>query len=194
MSTSDLVEWQRYSPEGIIEPWLTWPFMDEIHSWDLSKLIMLETGAGRSTRYWRSRCAWVDTIEANEEWAAQALLDCHAAGATNGRMIAQTVADGTEKGKQSYLEMLHHLPRYYDLIVVDGIYRVEAIEFAIRELETGKGGYIFIDNLDQDYVFISPKAMDLIQPFEQKIFIQPGHVNHEGKPWNTRWVKVPKLL
>lgn len=48
-----------------------------------------------------------------------------------------------------------------------------------------------IDNLDQDYVWISPKAMELIEPYESEVFIQQNHINHEGKPWNTRWVKIP---
>ena len=49
-------------------------------------------------------------------------------------------------------------------------------------------GVIIIDNLDQDFVWISPKAMELIAHYNQKIFIQPTHINHEGKPWNTRYV------
>ena len=48
-----------------------------------------------------------------------------------------------------------------------------------------------IDNLDQDYVWISPKAMELIEPYESEVFIQQNHINYEGKPWNTRWVKIP---
>ena len=86
MNTSKLVEWQRIdSVNGLVEPWLTHPFMDMIKTWDLSDKTILETGGGRSTAWWRSKAKWVDTIESSEEWETQIINDLNTANLNNGR-------------------------------------------------------------------------------------------------------------
>lgn len=190
MNTQELVEWQRIDPENnLVEPWFTWPFMEEIKKWDLSHKTMLETGGGRSTAWWRKKCAWVDTLESNSDWATQVVVDCQNHGLHNGRLFHGDIADGTPDGMIQYLSLLPK-DTMYDVVVVDGIYRVEILQWAISHLK-GRNGLVFIDNLDQDFVWISPKAMELIAPFKGEVFIQPGHINHEGKPWNSRYIKIP---
>jgi hypothetical protein len=45
MNTAELVEWQRIDPiNGLVEPWLTHPFMDLVKTWNLKNVTMLETG------------------------------------------------------------------------------------------------------------------------------------------------------
>lgn len=45
MNTSELVEWQRIDLTcGLVEPWLTHPFMDMVKHWDLATTTVLETG------------------------------------------------------------------------------------------------------------------------------------------------------
>lgn len=192
MNTEELVEWQRIdSDNNLIEPWLTHPFMDWVKTLDLSDKVVLEFGAGRSTAWWRKKAKWVDTIEANTEWAMQAMKDCVSNNLTNGSIQYEDICDGmatTELPKYMNL-ILDRQP--YDIIIIDGIYRTEVTEWAISHLKVNNGGMLFIDNLDQDFVWISHKAMELIEPYESEVFIQPNHINHEGKPWNTRWVKIP---
>ena len=52
----------------------------------------------------------------------------------------------------------------------------------------GRGGLLIADNFDQDYVWISPLANELMMPYKdvEQMFYQPNHTNHEGKQWNTR--------
>jgi len=192
MNTEELVEWQRIDADNnLIEPWLTHPFMDWVKTLDLSDKVVLEFGAGRSTAWWRKKAKWVDTVEANTEWAMQAMKDCVSNNLTNGSIHYEDICDGmatTELPKYMNL-ILDRQP--YDIIIIDGIYRTEVTEWAISHLKVNNGGMLFIDNLDQDFVWISPKAMELIEPYESQVFIQPNHINHEGKPWNTRWVKIP---
>lgn len=193
MNTSELVEWQRIDPEnGLVEPWLTWPFMDWVKTLDLSEKRILEFGAGRSTAWWRKKSKWVDSVESNTEWAHQAIRDCHIAGLENGAIYYDDIADGIPAEMQRYMSVLDRIPKvhFYDIIVIDGIYRTEIVEWAKTYLKYTGGGYMFIDNLDQDFVWISPKAMELVNELEGEVFIQPGHVNHEGKPWNTRYYIV----
>lgn len=192
MNTIDLVEWQRIDPEnGLVEPWLTWPFMEWVKKMDLSGKTICEFGAGRSTQWWRKKAKWVDSIEANIEWALQATKDCEANNLTNGSIYYKDIPDGM--AIQYLSEYLSLIPnnRVYDIIIIDGIYRTEMIEWSIAHLKGNNGGYLFIDNLDQDFVWISPKALELVAPLEGEIFIQPGHINHEGKPWNSRYYKIP---
>lgn len=191
MNTSELVEWQRIDPEnGLVEPWLTWPFMDWVKTIDLSDKTILEFGAGRSTAWWRKKAKWVDSIEANTEWAMQAKRDCVDAGLINGAIYYKDLCDGMATTEYSkYMELVPS-KQPYNVIVVDGIYRTEVLEWAIAHLKANGGGYLFIDNLNQDFVWISPKAMELVDGLEGEVFIQPGHTNHEGKPWNTRYYVV----
>lgn len=191
MNTNDLVEWQRIDPEnGLVEPWLTWPFMDWVKKQDLSDKTILEFGAGRSTAWWRKKAKWVDSIEANTEWAIQAMKDCASNGLSNGVIYYEDICDGIVTTE--YPKYLRLIPdwREYNVIVVDGIYRTEVLEWAIAHLRVNGGGCLFIDNLDQDFVWISPQAMELVDGLRGEVFIQPGHVNHDGKPWNTRYYIV----
>jgi len=199
MNTTELVEWQKLAPNGLVYPWWTHPFLDVLETWDLKDKVWLEFGAGRSTAWLRSKCKYVVSIEANLEWAAQANSDCALNNLYNGRVLCEKdLPDGQQDRKQEYFDLIpldilgHDLERLYpfDIISIDGIWRTECIQWAIDHFK-GRGGIIVIDNLDQDFVWISPKAMELIEPYESEVFIQPNHINHEGKPWNTRWVKIP---
>lgn len=188
---SILVEWQKIAPNGFVYPWWTHPFLDVLETWDLKDKTWLEFGAGRSTAWLRSKCKWVDSIEANKEWAQSATLECGQNGLLNGMIWSaiEDLPDGVQERKEEYFELIPP-ERHYDIISVDGIWRAECIQWAIDHFK-GRGGILIIDNLDQDFVFISPFAMELIAPFEGETFIQPGHINHEGKPWNTRYYKIP---
>jgi hypothetical protein len=190
MNTSELVEWQIHDPEnGLVMCWWTHPFLDVMRTWDLKEKTFLEFGAGRGTAWLRQRCKWVDSIEANSQWAGQAQKDCLEAGFDNGAIYSANIADGIQGMQSSYFGLIPG--RQYDVISIDGIYRTEAIEWAINHFK-GREGLLIVDNLDQDFVWISPKAMELLEPYKGEIFIQPNHINHEGKPWNTRYYIIPK--
>jgi hypothetical protein len=191
MNTTDLVEWQIRSPKnGMVMCWWTHPILELIESWDWKDKNVLEFGCGRGTAWLRERSKWVDSIEADLEWAAQAEKDCREYGLGNGAIYAKQLPDGVQGTQIEYFGLIPKNTKY-DIVTIDGIYRTEAIEWAISHFE-GREGLIIIDNLDQDFVWISPKAMELIAPYEGEVFIQPNHTNHEGKAWNTRYVKIPK--
>lgn len=194
MNTSALVEWQRVDPEnGLVEPWLTWDFMEWVKKMDLSDKTILELGAGRSTAWWRKKAKWVDSIEANPEWAIQAMKDCQDNNLTNGEMFFAEIPDGmADQYLEKYTSLIPKEKRY-DIIIIDGIYRTEMIAWGIKHLQANNGGYLFIDNLDQDFVWISPQAMEMVKWYKGETFIQMEHTNHEGKPWNTRYYYIPEL-
>jgi len=147
---------------------------------------MLETGAGRGTAWLRERCKWVDSIEADLAWAAQVQKDCDEYGLTNGRIFSAQLPDGVQERKQDYFDLIPN-DKKYDIISVDGIWRYEMLQWALDHFK-GRGGLLIADNFDQDYVWISPLANELMMPYKdvEQIFYQPNHTNHEGKQWNTR--------
>ncbi len=189
MNTSELVEWQKIAPNGLVYPWWTHPFLEELERWDLSGKRWLEFGAGRSTAWLRSKCNCVDSIEANLEWALQAKRDCEAAELFNGHIFAKQLADGVQGTAHEYFDLV---PRgtVYDIISVDGIWRNECLQWAIDHFK-GRGGILIADNFDQDFVWISPAAVELMKPYKEFVFYQPDHTNHEGKQWNTRYWIIP---
>lgn len=190
MNTSELVEWQIRSPKnGMVMCWWTHPILELIETWDWKDKNVLEFGAGRGTAWLRERSKFVVSIEADLEWAEQARKDCADYGLQNGAIYSMQLPDGVQGTQPTYFGLIPTNIKF-DIITIDGIYRTESIEWAINHFK-GRDGLLIIDNLDQDFVWISPKAMELIEPYESEVFIQPNHINHEGKPWNTRWVRIP---
>lgn len=189
-----LVEWQRIDPDnGLVFPWWTWPFMDMLKMGDYSRLSWLEFGAGLGTAWLRSKCQWVDSIEANREWADKAHSLCHLSKLYNGNIFRnpdRDIPDGIPEEIEGYFDIIPKDVKY-DVISVDGIYRYEAVRWAIDHFK-GRTGLLIVDNLDQDFVWISPATMELLKPYHCEVFYQPGHVVHEGKPWNTRLYIIQK--
>lgn len=192
MNTSELVEWQIYAPNGLVYPWWTHPFLEVLETWDLSNKTWLEFGGGRSTAWLRSKCKWVDTIEANMQWATQAREDCRAANLNNGKVYNQLydLPDGVQNRKKEYFDLIPNDTKY-DIISVDGIWRYECLQFALNNF-SGRGGVLIADNWQQDFVWRSEPAERLMSPYKINRFFQPGHTNHEGNPWNTVYWEIPK--
>jgi predicted O-methyltransferase YrrM len=97
------------------------------------------------------------------------------------------------EGDQNKVDFYTFVPDIdFNIIVVDGILRNECLQHAIKLLSK-KGGIIIADNWQQDFVWLSPAAEDLMKPYERKIFVQPDHTNHEGNAWKTAIFTIPKL-
>lgn len=191
MNTEALVEWQRHSPKnGMVQCWWTWDMLDLIETWDWKDKTILETGAGRGTAWLRERSKWVDSIEADLEWSEQVKKDCSEYGLENGRIFAAQLPDGVQERKQEYFDLIPK-DKVYDIITVDGIWRYEMLQWALDHFK-GRGGLLIADNFNQDYVWISPPSIKLMEPYESHVFIQKEHSNHEGLPWNTRYWVIPK--
>lgn len=193
----ELVEWQKIDEEnGLVFPWWTHPFLDELKTWDLKDKTWLEFGGGRSTSWLRSKCKWVDTIEANSQWAKEIFNEGDRTGNSNGNIVLvnEDLPDGIQDRKQDYFDLVNQIqeayPKQYDIVSVDGIWRNECLQWAIDHFK-GRGGILIADNFDQDFVWISPAAIELMKPYKEYVFYQPEHTNHEGKAWNTRYWIIP---
>lgn len=186
----ELVEWQRIDPRtGLVECWWTHPCLDILNTWDLKDKTWLELGAGLGTASLRNKCKYVISIDSNTEWGRKASDYCKLNNLNNGQVKCLDLPDGIQESKDIYFSMF---PKdvQFDIISVDGIWRNECLQWAIDHFKR-RGGILIVDNLDQDYVWISPAANELMASYPCEIYYQPGHTNHEGKPWNTRIYRIP---
>lgn len=200
----ELVQWQKIDPSnGCVFPWFTHPFLAELSTWDLSDMTILEWGAGRSTTWWATKTKMVISIEANKEWCQSVEKEITEKGLlhTKANVVYRPAKDGeTDKynrdwylfpplaakiiGKEGALIRIR-----YDIVVIDGVMRYECLQWAEKYFKE-HGGIIIFDNWQQDG-FICPACEELMKPYEQYVFPQPGHTDHHGNCWKTAFFIIP---
>lgn len=200
---TELVQWQKIdTSNGCVFPWFTHPFLAELSTWDLSDKNVLEYGSGRSTAWWATKAKWVVSIEANKDWADGVRAELSEKGLLYSKVdVHDKVATDSETDfykQRSYIEppVATHTPGsgkfdwlYYDIIVIDGILRYECLQWAEKYFKE-HGGIIIFDNWQQDG-FICPACEELMKPYEQYVFPQPGHTDHHGNCWKTAFFIIP---
>ena len=179
--------WQIPSPtNGLTMCWWTHPFLALADTWDWTGKTFLEFGAGLGTPWLRSKCAWVDSVESDLLWAEEARSACQKANLLNGAIFAAQLPP-----REQYFDLIPK-DKQYDIVSVDGIFRNDCLQWAVDHLKAG-GGLLIVDNMNQDYVWVSPKADEIMREYQAHIAIQPNHACHKGKPWNTRYYVIPKI-
>lgn len=184
MNTEQLCFGQRYDSElGILEPWYTNPAMDEIKTWDLSDKVVLEFGGGASSIWWGTKSARCYTIEANAKWYNDIVGMRDANRLINLAVYLREINEGDQTRVEEYLDFPDDCKP--DIIIADGILRTEVVEKAIRYFKENGGGILIADNFWQDYVWLSPKAVELVEPFKKQLYPQLDHLDHSGNCWKT---------
>lgn len=190
MNTPELVQWQKIAPNGICYPWWTHPFLDELETWNLSNKNWLEFGSGLSSAWLRSKCKWVDSIEANIEWAIKSSDYCYNNLMLNGHIHSKNIPDGVQEVKDEYFDLINKSTDY-DIISVDGIWRFESLQWALDHFK-GRGGILIADNWRQSGVWISPPSEELMAPYEIHSFEQTDHTDNDGvNKWKTVYWNIP---
>jgi predicted O-methyltransferase YrrM len=149
-------EWQHRDPEtGLVFPWYTKSFLDELVTWELGNKQVLEVGAGASTIWWVNKAAYVTTFETDPDWydlveKHVSINACNIFLPKKGRLI-QAMEDEAIEGK-------------YDIAIVDCDpveFRDQAALLCIKLLKPG--GKLIIDNWMQPSVGWMPsEEMQLI--------------------------------
>jgi hypothetical protein len=171
---------QRVDPEnGLVECWFTWGALDEIKSMDLYNKVIVMFGAGLGDIWLSKRCKMLHIVERNKEWLGKCVEEQVNYKADNILYHYIEVNDCCGMDKE-YLKILDRI--IPDVVINDDAYRFEVIE---KSLTLKRPLVLITDNWMQDYVFLCPKGDGLLKNFEQKIFPQLDHTNHEGNCWKT---------
>lgn len=170
-------------------PWYTKPCLDFLETLDLKDKNVLEFGAGFSTIWWAKKANSVFSIEANKEWLQK--ISPEIAENKNTIAVLREVNEG-DQSKIDFYTDVSEIQADFQIVIVDGILRNECLQKGI-ELLSVNGGLLIADNWQQDFVWMSPAAEKIMEPYERKIFIEPTHKNHEGNPWKTAVFTIPKL-
>ena len=179
--------WNKIDEEAeAVYPWFTHPCLDFISKLDLSEKRALEFGAGRGTRWWRTKCKWVVSVDANEGWIKIVQDDCLDGAKLNGQVLYRTT-----ESVEGYFSGLEELGPY-GVVVVDGEFRDNELEFVLG-LKRKTPVILIADNWRQAFVWMSDRAVELMAPYEPLgIFPQPGHKNHDGvNVWKTAVWEIP---
>lgn len=177
---------QRFDPElGILQPWFVHGALDRIMQMDLSDKKVLEFGGGSSSLYWAMKCKEVYTIDTNPDWAAniQDTINQHGLS-SKFRLELRQVNEGDQSRVEEYIK----IPEGFepDIIVNDGILRTEVCQLAIDYFTKKGGGTLICDNWYQAWVWLSPKAVEIMSPYESEIYEQADHTDNDGvNKWKT---------
>lgn len=116
-------------------PWYTYPAFEFLTQFDISDKVVFEFGSGNSSRYWAERAKELFSVEDNLRWFNIVSRNkCH----------NQHISFFEEK--EGYVSHILALNRKFDVIIIDGKYRIECAENAVRCLNDG--GIIILDNSD----------------------------------------------
>lgn len=182
LKTDNLVQWQLVDEQAnAVFPWFTHPCLEYLKTLDFNGKRVLEFGAGRSTRWWRTKADWVTSIDTNAEWVERVKEDCEEGGLTNGIIIPKVINEGDQLRAEEYISAGDEYAPY-DVVIVDGILRYECI---LKALEMPRPLTLIVDNFMQDWIFMCPAAVEALKGYEGRYFIQEDHTDNEGNKWQT---------
>lgn len=178
IDTSNLSFGQRVDEtNGLVECWFTHGALDWIKQQDWSDKVVWMFGAGLGDAWLAKRCKWLHVVERDMDW----LLMCSEKKGTNN-IQNLTYYHRPCNDSSGMDEMYCYIPIDVDVVINDDAYRYEVIKTA---LSLKRPLTLITDNWQQDYVFICPSAVVLLEDFENLIFEQEDHQDHEGNKWKT---------
>lgn len=154
--------WRTLDNNGNVMPWYTRPCLAWLETLDLKDKRVFEYGCGVSTTWYRIQGAVVHGVDSNPEWA-------------NGQKVVTL--------KEDYIaEVMNYDP--FDFIAIDGIYRDDCTECALKRLK--KGGYLIADNFEQPSVEPHwPKTRELTKHLPMTIFKELEHYDWVTAMWEN---------
>lgn len=177
---------QRIDPSNrLVQPWFTHGALDEIAAMDLSDKVIWMFGAGMGDAWLAKRCKKLYCVERNPEWLVKSSEIAAANGITNIEYISRSCNDSSGRASY-YCELIDGI----DIIINDDAYRTEVCQVAVDYFKKKGTGILICDNYWQDFVWKSPKAIEILEPYKKDIFLQIDHKDHEGNPWKTAIVYI----
>lgn len=128
--------WKSIDRSGSPVPWFSYPAIEYLEGLDLSSYDVLEYGSGYSTVYWSRQAKSVIAIENNAAWAGQMRPQL----GPNARI--QLI-----ESESGYATAISEMDGRFDLIVIDGLDRMQCVRQALPKLRGG--GIIILDDADR---------------------------------------------
>lgn len=175
---------QRVDPEnGLVESWFVHGALDYIKSLDLTGNIIFQFGSGMGDAWLAKRCKKLYCVERNPEWFERSAAIVAQNGIDNVEYLLRPCNEGS--GMDDYYTAIPEGVEP-DVIINDDAYRTEVCQLAVDYFKKKGGGILICDNWIQSFVWMSPKAEEIMSPYAGKIFEQENHLDNDGvNKWKT---------
>ena len=127
--------------KGEAIPWLTYPFLSFLEDTLHGHFTLFEFGCGNSTKYYARRVAYVECVEHDPSFIPSF---------TSQEKKKVCVHVVSLEDVEKYTNILNYLEKKYQIIVVDGRYRVQCMRHSVNYLTTD-GVMILDDSLRSRY-------------------------------------------
>lgn len=177
-------EWQHRDPStGLVFPWYTKSFLDELVTWDLKEKTVFEFGCGASTLWWSAKMPVVYGAESDFGYHQAVIEALEAKGQNDWYIVHDPEFDNP------FSMFPDDYKPEFEIIVVDCEpiqLRDKCIAIALNHLKPGSR--LIIDNWGQPSVgwLPSEETKALLAPYPCKVYPQEGHPD-----WKTLLVTVP---
>lgn len=159
----ELPNWRTHDDRGVTMPWYSRPCLEWLDKLDLHHKEVFEFGCGASSLWYLSRRADINGVDSSADWQFIPV----------GEVVYQWV----ETDKEAYVTSCHRPRGQYDLIIIDGDFRDDCTEHALKHLK--KGGYLIADNFEQPSADLAhwPKTRELTKGLPVTFYKEPGHID-----------------
>jgi len=121
-------------------PWYPYCVIDLLEKRLSPEMELFEYGCGHSTLWYGARTRRVDGVEHNRDWFEKTSARC-------GDNV--TIRLGSKDDPADYAGKIREFGRQYDMIVIDGIHRLECTKACLDWLRPG--GVVLFDNADREH-------------------------------------------
>lgn len=128
--------WQSIDDKSKPIPWYTYPCISFLETVDFSNKVVFEFGSGNSTKWWANNAKSVVSVEHNSSWF-NSIKD----------EMPKNVTYILKEKMKSYINSIELYDNKFDVIIVDGEWRLECIAIATSKL--AKDGILILDNSDR---------------------------------------------
>lgn len=159
--------WGTLDENGMTMPWYTRPCLEWLEKLDLKNKAVFEYGCGLSSFWYNRVGAIAYGVDHDPKWIQE--------------MCGYWCTDD----KKAYLEFIGRWKKKYDLVIIDGIYRDDCTEFALKYL--APGGYLIADNFEQPSADLAdwPKTRELTRNLPLTIYKEPDHIDWQTAVWRN---------
>lgn len=129
---------QSIDKNGKPIPWFSYPFIDFLTFRLTKDLYLFEFGSGNSTLFFADKVKTVISIEHNGEWYQKV----NKTRPANVKLIFTKTDLSVD-----YLEYLSKLKEEIDIIIIDGLHRIECLKLSVEKLS--ERGVIILDDSER---------------------------------------------